>query len=174
MDNIENDSSDSDSDSNICNHYKKIYGETIWCKNRLNSNDKKCYNDVCSKCVIVCETCCGDKDEYKNKLCNLCIRICDKCNKKMCYYCEKRYNEGYGRCSNCWMISGICSYCDCTDAEYECERCYHKICYDHKKICFNCGTKCMDCHEIFANCNYCENDLSTNNVNEPKEDDENN
>lgn len=126
-----------------------------------------CKKQVCVTCSFLCERC---NTTYKKATltCHFCNVICDKCNKNICYRCEEKRDEGFGRCSDCWSHTPLCRFCEYTDAPYECERCYTPVCGDHKKRCFNCGTKCMECHESHGNCEYCINDLSTEDVNEPE------
>lgn len=180
MDEIENNNKNSDSDINDEGYYHEEYyiinicdvcknkkclrvccNETIW-RSRL------CKKNVCFTCTISCERC-NNLHEAPIKMCNFCNAICDKCNKNICYYCEKTHDEGYKRCKDCWSHTPLCHFCEYSDADYECERCYLPVCNDHKKRCFHCGTKCMECHENYGNCKYCINDLSTKDINEPKD-----
>lgn len=131
-----------------------------------------CKKQVCFTCSFSCERCNTTYPYNKNGkptlTCHFCNVICDKCNKNICYRCEEKRDEGFGRCSDCWRHTPLCRFCEHTNAPYECERCYAPVCDDHKKRCFNCGTKCMDCHEAHGNCKYCVNDLSIEDVNEPE------
>ena len=146
-----------------------IYNDCDHCKNKkyLRECDneliwsRRCEKTVCIACTISCERC------YKTETCPFCNVVCDKCHKNICYRCEEKRDEGFGRCSDCWTHTPLCRFCDYTDANYECERCYTPVCNDHKKRCFHCGMKCMECHENYGNCEYCINDISPDDVNEP-------
>jgi len=149
------------------------------CRNEVGWSDI-CKKQVCVTCSFSCFSCerCIPANRFNKNgkpslTCHFCNVICDKCNKNICYRCEEKRDEGFGRCSDCWRHTPLCRFCEHTDAPYECERCYAPVCNDHKKRCFNCGTKCMDCHEAHGNCEYCANDLSTEDVNEPEYTEEN-
>lgn len=177
MNNEQNDDEDSYYEEGMCDACKtnQCLRE---CRNDVGPSFQQfCKKQVCVNCSFSCEKCNTSYPFNKNGkatlTCHFCNVICDKCNKNICYRCEERYDEGFGRCSDCWIHTPLCRFCEHTDATYECERCYQPVCNDHKKKCFNCGTKCMDCHEAHGNCEYCVNDLSTEDVNEPEYTEEN-